>query len=448
MKSNQKGISLVALVVTVIVLIILAGVAISTLNKEDGIIKNTRYAKASNIYYEAEQQVKLAHTAVLSDILNKSAFIDNYDPTTAEETERLANMVKKDLGITSGNSNGTWTVESEAGKIKITFTNSKIVQGGLGEATITTTKDETATVDIPREEGEVHYQINLLATQDAKLYVDTSPAKPFGTYGNAVATKSVAGTYGTLGTAVQLNSGNAITVGSATIADNWKVFYEDENFVYLIYRGYYPATGVQTNSDASTIRLKPSSYTCGVNDSTNRINLLRYLRNDKGYEWDSVNMLDVKGTGANNTYASWNNLKTALSGLSSLSGKTIAIQGSPDIELWDKSWVASGNSTIINTSDKVNSNGYKIYGSTSSKNLKTASPWKSTANSTNHTGYYDTMYFPYTSSQSTADGYRLASPGGGNAGSVCHVFYSGNVSCVGTYNTSSYCARPVVSIAK
>ena len=41
MKSKEKGITLIALVITIIVLLILAGVAVNTLVGENGIIKNT-----------------------------------------------------------------------------------------------------------------------------------------------------------------------------------------------------------------------------------------------------------------------------------------------------------------------------------------------------------------------------------------------------------------------
>lgn len=45
MKKNQNGITLVALVITVIVLLILAGVSISAINSGDGIIENAGDAK-------------------------------------------------------------------------------------------------------------------------------------------------------------------------------------------------------------------------------------------------------------------------------------------------------------------------------------------------------------------------------------------------------------------
>ena len=46
--SKQKGITLIALVVTIVVLLILAGTAIAMLTGDDGIIKNAQLGKEDN----------------------------------------------------------------------------------------------------------------------------------------------------------------------------------------------------------------------------------------------------------------------------------------------------------------------------------------------------------------------------------------------------------------
>ena len=48
MKNNQKGITLVALVITIIVLLILAGVTIASLSGDNGILNRGKEAKISN----------------------------------------------------------------------------------------------------------------------------------------------------------------------------------------------------------------------------------------------------------------------------------------------------------------------------------------------------------------------------------------------------------------
>lgn len=158
MKKNQKGISLVALIVTVIVLIILTGVIINTFNKKNGIVKNTNYAKTANAYYEAEQQVKMAHTAVLVEVTHQREFDDNYNPTTLAETQRLATIVQNSLEKKQSDDN--WNVDgSSSGIITITYTNKRIAKGVIES-------------NIPREVGMVHYKISLFQNKEPALDID------------------------------------------------------------------------------------------------------------------------------------------------------------------------------------------------------------------------------------------------------------------------------------
>ena len=60
MSKNRNGITLIALVVTIIVLLILAGVSIITLTGDNGIITRTQQAKQSSEEAAAKEKVKLA----------------------------------------------------------------------------------------------------------------------------------------------------------------------------------------------------------------------------------------------------------------------------------------------------------------------------------------------------------------------------------------------------
>ena len=60
LKSNQKGITLIALVITIIVLLILAGVAISMLSGENGILRQAAKAKEQTEKKSTLEQVQLA----------------------------------------------------------------------------------------------------------------------------------------------------------------------------------------------------------------------------------------------------------------------------------------------------------------------------------------------------------------------------------------------------
>ena len=58
-QSKKKGITLIALVVTITVIVILATIILSLLFRKDGIIERSRYAKFVNDYYAIEERVKL-----------------------------------------------------------------------------------------------------------------------------------------------------------------------------------------------------------------------------------------------------------------------------------------------------------------------------------------------------------------------------------------------------
>ncbi len=65
-RSNCKGITLIALVITIIVLLILAAVSIATLTGDNGILTKAMDAKKNTIIEEEKEQIKLAYSASLT----------------------------------------------------------------------------------------------------------------------------------------------------------------------------------------------------------------------------------------------------------------------------------------------------------------------------------------------------------------------------------------------
>ena len=57
---NQKAITLIALIITIIVLLILAGVAISALGGNDGLLAKVEKAKIEQMKAEAKENIELA----------------------------------------------------------------------------------------------------------------------------------------------------------------------------------------------------------------------------------------------------------------------------------------------------------------------------------------------------------------------------------------------------
>ena len=64
---NSKGITLIALVITIIVLLILAGVTIATLTGDNGILNKAQSAKTQNVKATAKEKVDLAIAASLDE---------------------------------------------------------------------------------------------------------------------------------------------------------------------------------------------------------------------------------------------------------------------------------------------------------------------------------------------------------------------------------------------
>ena len=108
MMKNQKGITLIALVVTIIVLLILAGVSIAMLTGDNGILTQANAATVTTIEGNVDEQVRMAVAALRLAIANEAADDASYD--AREETKTLTDDVKEDLVETSGKSTSDWTV--------------------------------------------------------------------------------------------------------------------------------------------------------------------------------------------------------------------------------------------------------------------------------------------------------------------------------------------------
>ena len=111
-RKNQKGITLIALVITIIVLIILASVSIAMLTGENGILKKATTAKEKTIEAEDEEKIQLA---VLASRDNNGDF--NKDLLKEELKKYGLTGVDNSDGSTTVTVNGkTYTIDDE-GKV-------------------------------------------------------------------------------------------------------------------------------------------------------------------------------------------------------------------------------------------------------------------------------------------------------------------------------------------
>ena len=160
MKIKQsKGITLIALVITIIVLLILAGVTITMLTGDNGILKQATNARETNSKAEFEEQVKLA---VMASKVNDTASIDL--KTLDEELNKISGTT-----ITkSADNNLPWTVKK--GSYEVTIT----AEGTI--TTNTTGKDDGKKDD----ETKIDYGTKTPAEDTRTVIEQATAAKPTG----------------------------------------------------------------------------------------------------------------------------------------------------------------------------------------------------------------------------------------------------------------------------
>ena len=97
---NNKGITLIALVITIIVLLILAGVTIAMLTGDNGILTKTNQAKTNTSKGEAADKINMALNAEYANILSDGKMSGASDSAIATKEE-----IAKTNGITTSEFN-------------------------------------------------------------------------------------------------------------------------------------------------------------------------------------------------------------------------------------------------------------------------------------------------------------------------------------------------------
>ena len=124
---NNKGITLIALVITIIVLLILAGITIAMLTGENGILSNATKSKAINELGAAKDLVALTANEAVSDYF-ESTYVKstnaNYDNPTLRNTvsAKIADIKNLPAGVSMAVAPATGTGDSVSYSHKITLT--------------------------------------------------------------------------------------------------------------------------------------------------------------------------------------------------------------------------------------------------------------------------------------------------------------------------------------
>ena len=135
---NNKGITLVALVVTIIVLLILAGVSISMLTGQNGILKRATEAKNTTEVASEKEGIQMAITA-------SQMASDNYTSIKKDVLQsKLNSYFGKEKTTLEDNKDGSYTVTMNNSKRKYTIEdNGSIIEGVYDKWNGTDSKEPT-----------------------------------------------------------------------------------------------------------------------------------------------------------------------------------------------------------------------------------------------------------------------------------------------------------------
>ena len=151
MKNNQRGITLVALVITIIVLLILAGVTIAALSGDNGILTNASKSQQENALGNAKDTISMAINEATNAYYSQtylndtsSNVVDGQKGTTAAKFILAATSGLEDVSVTIDNAKTAPTIDGTtktSAEVKITTTDKNPVyvtatlnsEGGLSK---------------------------------------------------------------------------------------------------------------------------------------------------------------------------------------------------------------------------------------------------------------------------------------------------------------------------
>ena len=371
-KKNARGITLIALVITIIVLIILAGVTINALNGENGILKRATQAKSKTGRANALEQINLAiitarteglgqvDKTVLRDEITKAGMTvktdgddlpwevvsDKYifrinEDYTVEEISGIG-LSKKELKLFNGQSEtitatltegvtGTITWES-ADKNVATVENGKItVVGTTGSTTIKakvegTEYEATCKVSIVQKVTSITAKnVTVGKNQTAKIEVTTIPTGLVEDLTYASETPSIA-------TVAEDGTVTGVATGRATITIKGKVSTNVSTTCTVT------VTKSRISVTAEQIAANPEKYYGQVAQN--------YTQGDLTYRIFYVDKENKFGDGANTIY-----LKADYKTTATLSGHISYTPTGSDLEKYKKmnpSWAAQRGSNTSN----------------------------------------------------------------------------------------------------
>ena len=390
---ERKGITLIALVITIIVLLILAGVSIAMLTGQNGILTQANNAKDETEQANAKEKVELAVIATMSQ--SKRGTLD---------ADKLVTEITNHYG-------GTATKTGTGFPVNTTVDGKSFTVSSTGE--VTATGDSTPNPPVPTPTDVI--SAKNIADMDDKTNI----------YGATVTNYT-----------------------PATSTDvKWKIFYADNDNIYLIADNYVERTNLPNSTNGTTATAnKPNDGSSSYARTANFTNIL-------GDYAGSARITDSRLKALNNDYfntkgfsSTNNNMKSVAymmdttawnSKFKDTNNKADYVIGGPSVELLFKSYNAkyktAFESQAVESSDKRNT-GYQIRKTSSDSWANYVSSMLSTS---------DPLYV--ITAQSNALAYWLASPSANDADFVLSAYYYGGVGD-SDYRYDSSGFRPLVCL--
>ena len=123
MKKNQNGVTLIALAVTIIVMLILAGVTMATLTGENGIITQSRRAAAASTEAKVKENMLAAYNSVLLAVQMDRSGNEAYD-AQAHISDQI-DIIKNQIGTSNTYTPGEQTAALAFDSQVLTSTDAK-----------------------------------------------------------------------------------------------------------------------------------------------------------------------------------------------------------------------------------------------------------------------------------------------------------------------------------
>ena len=398
-KENKNGITLIALAVTIIVILILAGVTIATLTSENGIVNQATSAKEKNNLVKIEEDIKLEYSNLILE----------------KQLEGKVEEIKLDKLVEKLREKGYSIVEND-NKYYIN-TNEKYYEVKLDSEQLSVAKD-----GINNLEDSVGIKASDIAQSNNK--------KDF--YGKKV---------------------KGYTCPNTSGVETWRIFYSDNDNIYLIADDYVTIENVPTKNgkalnpsvdENGNVYPKQLNFNSEIIDQYTSINASLINNNvnsslnssiiDKWMNrYKVANFLDLYHIGAKTTAYMldteiWNNLYKG--------EKAKYAIGSPTLEMFKNSWEET-HETELECEALEYLYGYKV-------------KWKERGQFTTYLGgfspnEFNDIYVKPQKNNNNLSGMWFATPAGGFSMDLLTMYQDG-VICNSIYKNDGFGFRPIVCL--